>query len=358
MAIDVNMEKVITDEIKDALKEMGTANILIAGKTGVGKSTLVNAVFQGKIAKTGTGKPITQSIKRWSKKGIPLGIYDSKGLELQDYEQIIDELEDYVKDANRSTDPHEHIHAAWLCISEPLARFEDAEILLAKKLAKLMPVILVMTNAYTDKGEQLKKQAKKEFPTVQNIIRVNSEPMGPFPATGLDELVEVTMEVIPEGQKKAFAAAQKIKLELRADQAHKIVKAAAVTAAGIAAVPIPFADAVAIIPVQISMLAKISTAFGIDVDKTFLGTLVAGTFTAVAGSMGGRALVGSLLKLIPGVGSAAGAAVSAAVAGTITTVFGEAYIAVLQTMLKDSPEMKLSAEAVAKAFKSKLTSKK
>lgn len=352
-----DFEKTISNAHDEALKKRGIANILIAGKTGVGKSTLINTVFQGRMAATGQGKPVTQSTKKITKEGIPISIYDTKGLEVKDYNPILEELMRFIKITNDSTDHQQHIHVAWICIAEGARRVEDAEIALAKKLSEMMPVIVVITTASADQG--FKKIVSDEFPFARNIIRVNSLPLELdggtiIPAHGLHDLIDLTMEVIPEGQKKAFAAAQKISLDHKLNQAHKIVAAAAISSAGVGAIPIPFSDAVGIVPIQITMLASISYAFGLDADKAFLGSLVAGTFTAVAGTLGGRALVGGLLKLIPGLGSVAGGAISATVAATLTTTFGEAYAATLYSLLKDDPDKKLSGEDVAKAFKKKL----
>ena len=80
----------------DATHETGTVNVLIAGRTGVGKSTLINEIFQGRLAETGQGKPITRETRRLTKKGIPLAIYDTRGLELKEYQQIIDDLVEFV----------------------------------------------------------------------------------------------------------------------------------------------------------------------------------------------------------------------------------------------------------------------
>ena len=54
--------------IREAAHEIGTVNILIAGRTGVGKSTLINEVFQGRLATTGQGKPVTKRTRRLTKK--------------------------------------------------------------------------------------------------------------------------------------------------------------------------------------------------------------------------------------------------------------------------------------------------
>jgi predicted GTPase len=69
-------------ELKEAVRNRGRINLLVAGKTGVGKSTLINAVFQGNFASTGQGRPATRNTRRIKKKGIPLYIFDTRGLEL------------------------------------------------------------------------------------------------------------------------------------------------------------------------------------------------------------------------------------------------------------------------------------
>ena len=102
----------------DATHEIGTVNVLIAGRTGVGKSTLINEIFQGRLAETGQGMPITKETRRLTKKGIPLAIYDTRGLELKEYQQIIEELVEFARAQARDTDGYQHIHVAWLCVAE------------------------------------------------------------------------------------------------------------------------------------------------------------------------------------------------------------------------------------------------
>ena len=57
MAIDA--DKIAQDAINaiaEKIKNLKTLNIIVAGKTGVGKSTLINAVFREKLAETGMGR--------------------------------------------------------------------------------------------------------------------------------------------------------------------------------------------------------------------------------------------------------------------------------------------------------------
>lgn len=83
MAIDA--DKVAQDAINaiaEKIRNLNTLNIIVAGKTGVGKSTLINSVFREKLAETGMGKPVTQHMRKITKKGVPLAIYDTRGFEL------------------------------------------------------------------------------------------------------------------------------------------------------------------------------------------------------------------------------------------------------------------------------------
>ena len=59
---------------------MGMCNVLIAGRAGVGKSTLINSVFHGRMVATGQGKPVTKTTRFITKSGVPLGIWDTRGL--------------------------------------------------------------------------------------------------------------------------------------------------------------------------------------------------------------------------------------------------------------------------------------
>ena len=356
-ASDEDIWKDIIDSIAEANREIGKVNILIAGRTGVGKSTLINEVFHGRFAETGQGKPVTKKTRKIQKKGIPLTIYDTRGFELKEYEQIRDELVDLVRKKRAKQDPKHHIHVAWICIAEDGRRVEDAERGLHLELAEHMPVLGVITKARSDRG--FKADVQELLPKTKRVVRVRALPEElddghKMPPEGLNDLVEATAELVPEAFQQAWAAAQKASLDEKKKAARKAVAKAATLAAGVGAAPIPWADAIALVPIQITMLVRISKIFGIDPSRDFLRTLVAAIAGTAGATLAGRAIVSGLLKLIPGVGTPIGSAIAATTAGTLTTTLGEAYIAVLAKLFEDTGEAP-STDEIEREFKDRLS---
>ena len=361
---DFNFADSVKDALQEALKERGHVNVLIAGATGVGKSTLINAIFQGDLAETGQGRPVTQNTREIKKDGIPLSIFDSRGLEMADFSETMAALRSLLSERSRESDPKKHIHVAWVCILEGSNRVQKAEEDLVEMLADYMPVIAVVTKARQDKsldsnGElrSFRDTVQKMLPPTKNVIRVRAiqeEDDGNIkPVMGLDKLVDLTMQLVPEGQKRAFTAAQKVDINLKKTQSHVIVAGAAASAAGIAAIPIPFSDAVAIVPIQVAMLAGISATFGLPIDESFLTTIVGSVVAGAGGTLAGRAIVSGLLKFIPGIGSVIGGVLAATTAAALTTAFGEAYIAALEMLFISNNGEPPTSNEVAEAFKKK-----
>ncbi|WP_164905136.1 YcjF family protein [Aequorivita ciconiae] len=359
MAEDIG--KIIEAAITKAIKDRGQVNILIAGKTGVGKSTLINAVFQGNFATTGQGRPVTKKTREIKKEDIPLTLFDTRGLELKDYRETFKELENFVKNKNNDSNPMHHIHMAWICIDEGSRRVEDAEIELCELLAGYMPVIGVITKASSDEGFRMK--VLELLKPAKNVVRVNSIPKilddgYIIKPSGLHELVELAMEIVPEAQKNAFVAAQKVSIEQKKNKSHAIVVASATSAAATGAIPIPFSDALILVPIQIGMLAGITAVFGFELKKAFLSTLVSSTITAGSATLIGKSIVSNLFKMFPGIGSVAGGAISASTASAITIAFGEAYIAALAFLLKDKDISEVSESDILKEFKKRYLGKR
>lgn len=343
--------------MEEAVRERGHVNILIAGRTGVGKSTLINSMFQGDFATTGQGRPVTQSTREIRKPELPLTLFDTRGLELAAFRETLEELEDVVRLRCTEIDPNKHIHVAWICIAEDSRRVEDAEIALCDMLARHVPVIGVITKSRADNG--FRAEVQRLLSHARNVVRVRAIPEEfddghSLPVTGLTELVDLTFEVVPEGHQRAFVAAQKASIERKTKSAQSLVAGAAAAAATAAAAPLPFSEAVALIPIHVGMMAGISATFGLSLSSSFLATLITSTMGGTATTIVGRTIVSGLLKLAPGAGSAAGAFVGASTAGALTAGIGNLYVLTLAQLFRDSEGEAPTAATVAAAFRARL----
>lgn len=353
-----SLDKMLEEAVYKATTERGHINILIAGRSGVGKSTLINSVFQSNLADTGQGRPVTKGTREITKDGIPLTIFDTRGLEMSEFSTTIDQLASLVSDRCSDRDSNRHIHLAWLCIQEDGRRVEDAEIRLHEMLQRHIPVIAIVTKARSDNG--FKAEVQRLLPYVKNVVRVRAidevlDEGQTLQKMGLSNLIELSSELIPEGKRRALAAAQKADISYKGNQAHKVVATAATAAAAAGASPIPMSDTIILPAIQVGMIAGITSVFGMELSKGTLATIVSSSIGVTGAAFAGRAIISNLLKLVPGAGSIAGGAISAATASALTVALGEAYISVLTTILTDDPNANPDGALLARKLKELLT---
>ena len=319
------------------LRSLGTVNILVAGQTGVGKSTLINAVFGEQFAETAAGRPVTQRAQWFTSETVPLRILDTRGLEAKDYAITLNDMRAEIEACRAQKDERDQLHMAWVCIASPSSRVQDCEVDIVRVLNKHdIPAIIVLTKDDDDDefagivgGIMDERRA-----AYVNIVPVRALSKPKRPAAGLENLVIATFTALPAAHKAAFAASQKINRDLNKMAADEYVIAASSAAAAASVIPIPFADMATIAPIQASMLVGVSNAFGLTLERSQIMQLVTTVLGCLALSVAGGWAVGNLLKFIPGPGTAIGAVLNAGMAGAMTQGLGKTYINFIYTFIE------------------------
>ncbi len=350
----------ILDEIERKRNELKTLNLMVLGKTGVGKSTLINTLFGEERVQTGLGRPITTDIRRFP--GDHLTIYDTPGLELGGENSMTNLLTQVVDVINKQVEEgtiEDAIHCILYCVSTPSRRFEDHEAEFIKRLQDKIhthniPIFIVLTQSFNkNDSAALKEYISSLSLKIRAIVPVLATPYyvdEDYTAKprGIAELAQLISEAIPESVKDTFDAIQCVNIDLKKKRARAVVGTAAAGAAAIGAVPIPFSDAVLLVPDQIGMLAGITAVFGIPVDKAAIAAILSATLGTGGMTLLGRTIVTNLIKLIPGAGSVVGGAISAATAAALTSALGEAYIVIMTMVYKGevTPEFIKTQEGI------------
>lgn len=346
----------ILNSVKEEYEKLPKLNIMILGKTGVGKSTLINSIFGDSLVRTGIGKPVTSDIVKVEKKDFPLALYDTPGLELTGdnaYDSLSKQVIDVIREGFESSvsGSGNEIHCLLYCVSSASHRFEPAEASFLRKITDKIkgynvPVIIVLTQSFSKRdASELRSVIEAENLPIAAIVPVLAQDYEidvdmVKHAYGIDDLAEIIAEILPEAIQNTFIALEKANLKLKIKRARGVVATASAGALATGAIPLPIADAAVLVPDQIAMLAGVTSAFGFSVDRGALMTVVSGTIGSAGATVLGRNVVSGLLKLIPGAGTVAGAVVSGATAAAITYALGEAYIQVLTAVSRG--EMKMS----------------
>ena len=321
---------------------MNKGNVLVIGNSGVGKSTLINAVLGEDVAVTGYGiTGTTKELAIYENDRVPFRLIDTVGFEPSFSKAIraVRSVKKWSKDSAKDGNEDTRINAIWCCVEGTSRKLFPETIKTMSKAISMwpsVPVIAVITKSYSmperrenimmvheafSTHKKLRERVRRIIPVVAMMYCLNDNAYAP--PEGIAELIDATNALLPEGIRGAERDINRYKRDRRRVFAHSAVGIATAGAAVVGAVPIPFPDAVILTPLEVSEINTISRIYGIDKGDTlvrFIDSIVeVGTVSAVA-----RAAVNAL-KSVPGINAAA-SAVNAAIAGCIVAAIGESAI--------------------------------
>lgn len=322
--------------------KMERGNVLVIGSSGVGKSTLINAVLGEEMAETGWGmKGITKELAIYESEKIPFRIIDTIGFE----PSLIKELKaknavkNWSKDSAKKGQSDNQVNVIWFCIdgtSRKLFPKFIENLSRSTSMWSTVPVIVVITKSYSvpdrlqniemvnnafAKQKRFSKNLRKVIPVVASAYVLNENAFAA--PEGITELIDATNELMPEGIKAGEADIASFKLGRKRAMAHSVTGVSTTAAVMVGAVPIPFPDAMILTPIEIALVNSLAQIYEINKDeesKQFLNSILkVGTVSIV-----GRSAINAL-KAIPGINLGV-SVLNAIIAGSIVAALGEGSI--------------------------------
>jgi predicted GTPase len=345
-------------KLKEIYMENRPPRLVIVGRRGAGKSSLINAIFMAPVAAVGSITSETGKSKWHEYQGAKgsMRIMDTRGLgdrtkpDSAQFETAIDEIKPEIEkvcpDALLFLCKAKEVDAH---VSEDLKGLGRVRELVHKAHGYELPLIAVVTqvdeldpaSCMEPPFEHPKKQAhiQDAVSTIQDACKtVGLESIQTIPIAAyaewegekieysrfwnIDTLVDYLVDQLPRSAQLQLARIAAIK-RVQTKLAKLVIGSTATICAGIAATPIPVADIIPITAAQLAMVVGIAYIGGREISKDsaieFLGAMGVNLGAGFALREAARALV----KLLP----VAGEAVSAGVAFTGTWALGAAAIA-------------------------------
>jgi len=346
-------------------------NVLVIGNSGVGKSTLINAVLGDERAESGWGKKgTTKELAIYDGKNIPFRIIDTVGFEPSLIKEFmaISAVKKWSKDSAKEGHEDNQINVIWFCVdgtSSKLFPNTLKNLSRATSMWVTVPVIVVITKSYSvpDREKNIEmvnsafaeqkgylKNLRNVIPVVASTYVLNDNAYAA--PEGITELIDATNELMPEGIKAGEKDIATFKLNRKKAMAHGITGVSTTAAVVVGAVPIPFADAVILAPIETALVNALAQIYGIsknEESKQFVNSIVeVGTVSVAA-----KTAI-SALKAIPGVNLGA-SVLNAIIAGSIVAALGEGTIYAFEQVYLGQKSV-TDIDWVKKLIESKLSS--
>ena len=279
-------------------------NILICGKTGAGKTSLIQAVTHAGTVPDeaiGDAEATTRGFDVYETD--IANFIDTGGMEpgqtVEQYSSFI--MGEVVK--RLSSDSVENlVHNIWYCVDGSGARIQSADARLIEQFSD--KVLLVVTKSETLRREQTEAMMSQllDLLPAERIVMISSHNRTGL-AQLLDRALEMTARAIDGADGELFGfrnrwntyyVNMRARWERRAgDEADSFINWGAGRAAAIALIPLPLADVAPLMANEAYMIYRIGAVYGYAVDKSIL-TMLAGV---AGGSVAGR-LAASFLPFL------------------------------------------------------------
>lgn len=280
------------------LKEV---HIAMIGDINTGKSSTINQIMGVDVAPTGAQPGETVQVQYYHYKD-KIIFADTPGLD--DIKQ--EHSEATMKFYKEADIVLFFLNAAGTVLSEGEKKNLDT-------IAKLNPNILLVLNKIdaADDVKTIVKYVKNHTDNEFQIIPTSSRT-----SEGIDDLRFAMLDMLEKVNKEALMSMHIEGKKNKAKIANRWINTAAVSAAGVGAIPIPGSDFVPLTTIQVGLMIRLATLYDKPMSKKAAKEFAIATVT---GNIG-KTIFRQVVKIIPGAGSVA----AAGVAGSMTYALGQA----------------------------------
>lgn len=319
--------------------------LLILGATGVGKSSLINAIFGEKIQVVNTIQSTTREFAthEYEIDGTKILITDSPGYgEIGHHEHYSQAVVDEAKTSHAITlvlkaDEKGYERDRQIIGSaskDPDFSLEKPLLIALNQIDKIKPLrerewepLYEWETPPSDNDSEKVRNIKEKVALVKDqfkavigrretiiIPTMSDEEEGPI--FGVDKFKLKLLQILPETARYRFARSAKLAeeasrevLEHLDEEADEIISTAA-TAAGAAvfANPVPVSDFLILVPIQIGMVIKLGAIYGKTIDKKSAVEIV----TTLGAGVATRVIFQTIVSWVPGVKNVLGPPVASA----------------------------------------------